>query len=182
MLETAHGDKLDKRVLELQLSLLVDFAKHLGSYRAISGILPSHTSDKGFWEMTLNGHYLQALISWCMIFGGRGNEIHRENLVLEFGKGNTDTFKELLIPKANLTLDEWKNYHKELCDFRNMYVAHRVPSFQNNVPNLEPAFTVACVYFEWLKELLRPSENEPKSLVDYYQDVYNEAIQALKKI
>ncbi|WP_045405469.1 hypothetical protein [Vibrio jasicida] len=180
MIKVADGSTLDKQVLELQIVTLIDFAKHLGCYRAILDRLFHQSNHKSFWSLTLNAHYLQALLSWNMIFGSNNNEIHRKKLVLNSATDHDEFFRSSVLKKCGLTFEQWKQYHHDICEFRSMYAAHKVPNFKNDVPDLEPALMVASEYFEYLKQVLKPSKNEPKALSEYYQEAYVETIEVVE--
>lgn len=85
----------------------------------------------------------------------------------------------LITSSTKLTEKELETYHKELAGFLNRYASHRNINFNDNVSSLSKAYEISKSYFEWLKELLRPSTNEPERLKDCFPKFRMEILKVL---
>jgi len=170
---------LTKEVVEIQLDLLLNFTRSLAYYRAIQQDLELIGKNRSFWEYNMNAHYLRAITDWCIVFGADNNEAHWKKVSDGDGKKIMSEIRHLITSSDNIKKNEWDVYHKKVIDFRNEYASHRNISFSNNVPSLSKAYEVSNLYFDWLKEWLRPSTNEPKPLKDYFSEFQIEILEVL---
>ena len=171
---------LKKEIVEIQLDLLWHFTRSLAFYRVIQQDFYNIGSNKGFWECTMNAHYLRAITDWCIVFGADSNEAHWKKLTLDEKEKFQSEVCPLIRDAANFTQDEWTQYHTEVTKFRNGYASHRNVSFTCNVPSLDKAYEIAKSYFEWLKELLRPATNIPKPLATLFPETQIEILKVLR--
>jgi hypothetical protein len=155
---------LNHEVLHIQMDLLNSFCKSLAYYRTIHQDYERVMSSKEYWCHTMNTNLLRAISDWCVVFGPDSNESHWKNISEDHKKEVSVEVKPLILKASGFTDTEWRAYWGNLTDFRHQYVAHRVPNFDEPVPHMTKAFEIAVEYFEWLKEQLRPSRNEPKPL------------------
>jgi len=172
---------LSKRIVENQLELLWNFTRSLAYYRAINQDFPRISTNREFWLNTMNTFYLKAVNDWCIVFGADHNESHWKQLPQD----NVDFFKKeirsLILEVTDFSKSEWDLYWEEMVGFRNGYTSHRNVNISENVPGLDKAFEVAQAYFEKIKEMLKPSTNEPKSLESAFPDFQIEIYCVLKR-
>ena len=182
MTNIIHGKqfKLKKEIVEIQLDLLWKFTRSLAYYRAIQQDQQRLERNKVFWKHTMNAHYLRALTDWCIVFGADRNEAHWKKLSTNEIDELKLEVRPLILEAGSFTESEWSTYHTEVTDFRNKSASHRNANFNSNVPNLDKAYEIAETYFEWLKELLRPAQNEPKSLATLFPQAQIEILDVLK--
>jgi hypothetical protein len=170
---------LNKRVIETQLPLLVDFARSLASYRAISNDFARIERNQSFWIQTADSNFLRAVTIWCMIFGVDDNEAHWKkapsNNIAKFKR----EVRTLACTASQLTNAEWKKYHEEMRNFRNSFVSHRSLFPHGNIPDLTAAYKIADAYFEWIKKQL-PGSNQPQPLSGFFSECQIEVLLVLK--
>jgi hypothetical protein len=171
---------LEREIVEVQMSLLHSFAKSLSYYRTIRQDYDRLKSDKAFWSQVMNTALLRAVTDWCAVFGANSNETHWKKVVSVQNKEFETEVRAMILIETNLSAIEWQTYWQKMCDFRNSYASHRDPSYNQPVPHMEHALTIACCYFEWLKAQLRPAQNEPPELKLYYANFPIEVLGVMK--
>jgi hypothetical protein len=170
---------LNKKIVETQFPLLVNFARSLAAYRAIFNDFARIERNQIFWIQTADLNFLNAVTIWCMIFGANNNETHWKNTP----RNNIDKFRQefrtLVCTASGLTDAEWKKYHEEMRNFRDTFISHRNISLQGNIPDLTAAYKIADAYFEYLKCQL-PGSNQPNPISSYFADCQIEVLLVLK--
>jgi len=178
--------KLKKNVVEQQFDVLYSFTRSLAYYRAIHQDLSRLEKKYDFFCHTMNAHILKAITDWCMVFGSDSNEVQWKKSSLSHEEEFQIEIRNLIYESTGFSHQEWSAYREEMVNFRNVYVAHRNPEFKKPVPHMEKAFDISVAFFDWLKEQLWPSFNEPESLNILYPKFQIEALevygQFLKKI
>jgi hypothetical protein len=136
----------DERVFNEQIFILKDFLYHYGSYKCILEEFDNLITlkSKEFWAFTVNAHYFQAVNLWCMVFGVDSNETHWRNLGLK------EEFRPSLLSSLNLNDKDYRLYWSSVIDWRNQYLAHRVPGYLEKFPDLKLARSVVFAYEEWI--------------------------------
>ena len=88
------------------------------------------------------------------IFGTDDNEIHWKKITIENLDEFQNEFRSIIYTVTGLSKDGWDEYWRKLCEFRNNYVAHVVLEYNEPVPRMDHALTVARVYDEWIRKEL----------------------------
>jgi hypothetical protein len=141
--------------------------------------------EKWFLVETLNSHLRMSVIDWCKIFGTDGNEIHWKKAVITNSKKFQNEFRQKIYKATGLNSKEWGDYHREMIGFRNKYVAHYVKDYDEPVPKMDNALTVAFAYDEWLwkeNNIVSIFQGDLKPLSESIAEYQNEAIEVLNKI
>jgi len=172
---------LNREVVQIQMDLLSSFAKSLAYYRAIHQDYERISGSKEFWCHTLNTCLLRSVTDWCIIFGPDSNESHWKKVSEEHRTEVSNEIKPLILSVSGFSEKEWHQYWKSLTEFRHQYVVHRVPEYDEPVPHMTKAMDIGAAYFEWLKDQLRPSRNEPKTLTTMYAEYQIEVLVILKQ-
>lgn len=170
---------LNKKVIETQFPLLINFARSLGSYRAISADFARIYRNKSFWIQTADSNFLRAVSIWCMIFGVNDNETHWKKAPESDQIKMKAEICALIRTASKLTPTQWEKYHEEIRNFRNTFVSHRSLVIQGNVPDMTAAKEIACAYFEWLKKQI-PGSGQPQPLGGYFAECQIEVLAVLQ--
>ena len=161
-----------REVFENQYPAVIFFAQRLAYYRGVSDKMDSLAHNREFWVSVVDGHLKLATMSWCMVFGTYGENLHWTKTPAgsnaEMAKQD---FRDRLLFKTGFTPEQWETYHKEMLDFRNKYIAHFDPSqkFSAPVPFFDPALQVAYAYQEWVRELIKPVVLNQPTLSSLYE-------------
>ena len=111
-----------------------------------------------FWIATIDAHYLQAVIYWCMVFGADGcNPTHWKKLSATESEELMDSFRNGLYKNTSLDEKGWREFWKGIDDFRGGYVAHREIEFKGKTPTLKTAQEVAFFYDDWIRQVIYPA-------------------------
>lgn len=140
--------------------------------------------EEWFLVKTLNTHLKMSVIDWCKIFGTDENKLHWKKAVITNLEKFKNEFRLKIYEATKLSSKEWDDYHREMIDFRNKYVAHYVEGYDEPVPKMDNALTVAFAYDEWLWKELNTvsSKGYLKPLSESITEYRNEAIEVLNKI
>jgi hypothetical protein len=118
-----------------------------------------------FWTATIDAHYLQAIIYWCMVFGADGcNPTHWKNLTNTASEELMDSFRNGLYKNTSLDEKSFQDYWKGINDFRGGYVAHREIDFKGKSPIMQIAQEVAFFYDDWIRQVIYPASLREKPL------------------
>jgi hypothetical protein len=109
--------------------------------------------------------YSEAIISWNQIFGTDSQSAHwkklSEALPIPANAKLKPFGKAMVIGDLNITKDQWSKYHKDMVTFRNNRLAHFDYCIRHEIPpNLTWALQSACLYREWLLDLLSAYQAE----------------------
>jgi hypothetical protein len=116
---------LNQDVLRHQYPAVFFFVQHLAYNRVIKAAWEGRTHPSPFWASAVDGHLKLATVAWCKVFGTRGEEIHRHKTPIGTTKQQAQQdFRERIASHTGFTRQQWENYHKDMLDFRNKYVAH----------------------------------------------------------
>jgi hypothetical protein len=118
------------------------------------------SSKSRAWVSISDMCYSESVVSWNQIFGTNSQNAHWKKLLtaLPIPVGaDLEPFRMVMVTgRLNITEGQWKRYHKEMVDFRNSRLAHFDFSIHyKDRPSLTWALQSACLYREWLLELLR---------------------------
>ncbi len=176
----------DRIVLGKQIFLLHRFARSLTYFREIRkriGCNKSSIKNSWFWTETLNSHLKMSVIDWCIIFGTDDNDIHWKKATIGHTGEFQNNFRLIIYEKTCLNKQEYQEYHKELIDFRNKYVAHVDMSHTEPVPIMDNALKVAITYDEFIRKELKVVciQDDPKPISESVADIRNEVIEVLNK-
>lgn len=140
------------------------FVKHLLCHRAVKrkgGAL----LEQPFWRLTSDAHLLQAVVSWCKVFGAPGtNEVHWWHLNETEDVALKESFRAALSSQLGMSLEAWSAYRTEVTDFRNKYVAHTEIGFNAPVPKLDLAMAIAFLFDRWVRDVIAPDVLEERPL------------------
>lgn len=163
--ESAGGMDYNPDVFMEQFPLVKRFVYHMIYYRVLHAVYSKNTVRSEFWTHTIDAHLLQAIISWCMVFGSDGcNQTHWKNLSQSQSTELQDSFRSGLARFTGLDSNKWTACWKEMTDFRNKYAAHRELDYISPVPILDSALAVAYFYDEWIRQVISPDTFEEPSL------------------
>jgi hypothetical protein len=136
--------KYESNVFIEQFPIVKSFVYHLVYYRSLGAAYRKHKLQYEFWTYTIDAHLLQSAIYWCMVFGSHGcNPTHWKHLSKSQSKDLQQNFREGLRKQIGIDWHTWKDYWKDVIDFRSKYVAHRELNFAKPVPNFDTALKVA---------------------------------------
>ena len=127
---------LYKEVVEAQMTLLCNFVHSLAFYRTIRQDYDRIEDNKKFWTHFMNSCYLRAITDWCIVFGANNNEAHWKKTAKNKNEEFKSEIRPMIYSAAEISQNKWKEYHKEVVDFRNRYAAHRNIDYKDNVPLL----------------------------------------------
>ncbi len=179
--------RVNEDILYKQLKCMRRFARILHYYREIRKRIDNigcSKKEKWFLVETLNSHLRMSVIDWCKIFGTDDNEIHWKKAVITNSKKFQNEFRQKIYKATGLNSKEWGDYHREMIGFRNKYVAHYVKDYDEPVPKMDNALTVAFAYDEWLwkEKNIVSFKGDLKPLSESITEYRNEAIEVLNKI
>lgn len=178
-IRSTNGFMFNTKVIATQFELIVEFLRSFTYYNTLhkSLKLKQLKNDEQFWIHSLNSFLNNAIIQWCKVFGTDSNESHWKKAINEYDINFQEAIKDEILKSTNFSFDEWKNYHKEMRNFRNVYSAHRHTSNLPLVPFLDKAFKVTTTYFDFMhrelpllwsqdsKEIKMEFEKEVESLL-----------------
>jgi len=89
------------------------------------------------------------IIQWSQIFGHRDEDIHWSKLDLT--KGDSGFDKAKILQCTNFKDEEWTNYHSQIKEIRNKFIAHfDIDKLTGYIPSFEPALKILLCYRQWL--------------------------------
>jgi len=151
----------DPDVFVIQFPLAKKFVYHVTYYRTLLNEYQKYGIKCEFWTHTIDAHLLQAAILWCMLFGSDGcNPTHWKNLSTDQSDELKRSFRDGLPQSTGINGEHWVQYHKEMTDFRNEYVAHRELQYKKPVPNFDIALKVVYYYDHWIRGIIVPDVME----------------------
>lgn len=117
------------------------------------------------WISILDMCNSEAIISWNQIFGSDSQQAHWKKLSDALPiptNGRPKPFeKAMVIDALNITEDQWSRYWKDMVAFRNNRLAHFDYCIRHeNTPDLAWALQSACLYREWLLDLMSAYQAE----------------------
>lgn len=147
----------NENIFRMQYPLVADFLYHSICYREFYDAYKAFSINDKFWIYTIDAHYLQAVILWCMVFGADGcNPTHWKNLSKLDSENLKESFREGLYKKTSLDEKSFSEYWKSMNDFRGGYAAHRELNFRKPTPIINTAQEVAFFYDDWIREVICP--------------------------
>jgi hypothetical protein len=147
-------------VLDHQYKAVLFFVQHLAYYRVLTDAYGSIADHREFWRSTCDAHLKLAATAWCNVFGTYGEQLHWTKVPDDsIAQQAQQDFRDRILSGTGLPPDQWKTYHDEVVDFRNRFVAHN-NAFGEPVPVFDIALQVACLYQQWVKELIKASVNK----------------------
>jgi len=147
-------------VFVAQLQVLDQFVHHFTYRRALRECVDAAGNEvPAFWTYTSDAHLLCAIAAWCMVFGADNeNNATHWKLVFENDAALVASFRQALQEELGLTLDAWRDYHRDMVAFRNNYVSHRAVH-PPAVPNLDVARDVVLLYDRWVRDVALANDN-----------------------
>ncbi len=159
--EIRRREKLDQAI-----RVVADFIRNVHLKRVL------HTVDSkprlNFWRQIYGNLLDMAIIEWCKLFGSDHYEhqpVHWKNII---HKGSYGVFRQELVARLNISVDQWKQYHASIIYYRNTYAAHFSPPWflpdmadqpkRADIPDLEIALEAAYFYYD---KLLGLYETDP---------------------
>jgi hypothetical protein len=141
-----------------QYPLVIQFMHH-SIYRTELYDLYNRLRIKSeFWTATIDAHYLQAVIYWCMVFGADGcNPTHWKRLSVTASEELMDSFRNGLFKNTSLDERGWGEFWKGINNFRGGFVAHREIAFKGKTPIIKTAQEVAFFYDDWIRQVIYPA-------------------------
>ena len=121
------------------------------------------------WLSICDMCYSDATIAWNSLFGSNSQSSHWKKITESLPIPSSSKLKPfgllMILEKLGATEVEWKAYHKSLVDFRNNRLAHfRTEVSSVEQPNITWMLDSACLYREWLIQLLRAQQREGKNI------------------
>jgi hypothetical protein len=186
---TIEGNEysFNEDILGKQFYCIHRFGRIFAYYREIKKCIDNivcSKQEKWFLVETLNSHLKMSVIDWCKIFGTDDNEIHWKKAVITNSKKFQNEFRLKIYEATKLNAKEWDDYHREMIGFRNKYVAHYDKDYNDPVPRMDNALTVAFAYDEllWKEKNIVSFQGDLKPLSESITEYRNEAIEVLNKI
>lgn len=142
--------------IKVQFNLAQDCVRACVYVEHIASVSSPHNA----WVSIRDMCYSEAILSWNQIFGTDSQQAHWKKLskalpipvnakLKPFGR-------EMVIDGLSITKEQWSKFHKDMVAFRNNRLAHFDCCIRHeNPPNLRWALQSACLYREWLLDLLR---------------------------
>ncbi|MFN7782632.1 MAG: hypothetical protein ACK5PG_07825 [Lysobacterales bacterium] len=160
-----NADAVDPEHFRALLGLLDDVAKNEACFRAFALSREDRRGLHQCWSQISDALALATVNSWCMVFGAWGsNPTHWTNVLVSQHANTlskrrkrrmTDSarrsFRAHLAESINLDEEAWTTFHREMCDFRNNYSAHRAIKAIHPLPDLAIAVRIAFELDEWLR-------------------------------
>lgn len=119
-----------------------------------------------------------AFLSWCKVFGTNAEDCHWKKIL-----NDHEEFKNLLFDELGISEDEFSEYWKSVIDFRNKWVVHYEPAYQQKkVPLFDIAFASSTILFKYLTE---SNKNDyqyrgPDSILAFAEQVKLDFLKKLK--
>ena len=164
IIEGARDYILSKRIFEEQVDVLFNYTRSYLYYKIIGEHLNS-LDGFDFWTHTMNTHLLNSIVEWCKVFGIDSNESHWKKICIDNNHTFEESIRQRILTHTGFTPEEWFDYWKNFCEFRNEYCAHRNPERTLPVPIMEKSFNAASAYFNFIIDLIpwnRRQENLEK--------------------
>jgi len=151
--------------IEVQFSLAHDciraciFADHIGRTKP----------KEDAWLSICDMCYSDAIMSWNAIFGTNSQSSHWKKITESLPIPRDSNLKPfglaMILDCLSATEEQWKKYHQDLVNFRNDRLAHfRTEASSVDAPNITWALHSACLYREWLIQLLRAQQSAGKNI------------------
>ncbi|MCB4358292.1 hypothetical protein [Quatrionicoccus australiensis] len=121
------------------------------------------------WLSICDMCYSDAVMAWNSLFGANSQSSHwkkmAEILPIPSGSNLKPFGLSIILDYIRVTEDQWKQYHQDLVSFRNNRLAHfRTEISSVDVPNITWALHSACLYREWLIQLLKAQQHQGKNI------------------
>lgn len=155
---------------------LVYFVQNVACHRALRECMQD--TPQNFWTLIFNNFLDFAVLEWCKIFGARSEPTHWTKLITDH-----DKFRDDLLKRVGLSVDEWKTYRDSIKDYRDNFVSHHQKNPNvTQYPKFDYALTATFYYYERLiKELRMLGITEyPDELQGYYDRCLSQAVKFSK--
>lgn len=160
----------NKEVFSSQYYLVAEFVRHLAYYRGLYSELQCQGVKSMFWSQTTDSHLEVATLMWCKVFGSTGpNKTHWQKIAVKEAETANNKFRKKLYQATGMTHAEWVLYHKQMCDFRDKYVAHSDIGDTPVTPQFDKALEVVFTYDDWIRDLIKPDIMEDVLLKVQYE-------------
>jgi hypothetical protein len=148
-----------------QYPLVKQFLRHSIYRTELYNLYDQNNVKSEFWTSTIDAHYLQAVIYWCMVFGADGcNPTHWKKLSDVACEELLESFRIGLYKNTTLDKKAFNEFWKGINDFRGGYAAHRELNFKGKTPMLKTAQEIAFFYDDWIRQLIYPASISAKPL------------------
>ena len=122
------------------------------------------------WLSICDMCYSDAVIAWNSLFGSKSQSSHWKKIAESLPIPSSSKLKpfglSMLLTYLGATEEQWKAYHKSLVDFRNNRLAHfRTEVSSVEQPNITWMLHSACLYREWLIQLLKAQQREGRNIM-----------------
>jgi hypothetical protein len=140
-----------------QYPLVTYFLRHSIYRTELYHLYNQYNVESEFWTSTIDAHYLQAVIYWCMVFGADGcNPTHWKKLSDTACEELKESFRNELYKNTALDEKAFNEFWKGINNFRG-YAAHRELNFKGKTPILKTAQEIAFFYDDWIRQLIHPA-------------------------
>ena len=142
-------DELSDDIVANQFSVLYEYSRSFAYFRTISETLDQiNDANKQYWIHSHNIFLNDGILKWCKVFGADSSKIHwkKASPSIRFHS----LIRERILANSGFTENEWKDYHKEMCDFRNTYSAHRDIEDFKPVPMMDKSLDVASSFIDFI--------------------------------
>jgi hypothetical protein len=119
--------------------LCCQFLRNVAYYR-VGGKHPTGWKDPplgptaSFWRI-VNGNFIDAcVLEWCKLIGDAKGQHCWERVVSDKTK-----FKAEMLEHVNVSEVEFEKFRKEMCEYRNKFIAHLDSELVMNIPTLDLA-------------------------------------------
>ncbi|GFM34187.1 hypothetical protein [Desulfovibrio subterraneus] len=177
--------RLKINLIGQQVLSLTSFGRSYAYYRAfISRVDDAEQINRNFIKQASTCFVKECLIQWCIVFGSpKNNNLHYKNTT-HYGalkEINTKINSELGYQQSKTN-----TYMQSVKKFRDRYIAHTdiTPEGRGrwqSLPYLEPAFTIANTYTEWLIAEIPWGQPRQESLRELRPTFEAEANRAIEK-
>jgi len=162
--------KYSEQVFIQQYPIVASFIRHLAYYKANKSVYDQLSMVSPFWTATIDAHIMIAVINWCKVFGSYGpNQTHWTKTPIVDKHKLQDSFRTQILAAIGYTQQQWDDYHKSMCRFRDKYVVHTEIDFSEPVPNFTVALNIAYEYEIWVRDMLVPDFLDDQPLKIYFE-------------
>ncbi|WP_189421356.1 hypothetical protein [Cellvibrio zantedeschiae] len=141
----------NEKIFANQACLLIEYTQSYCFYKVVIEYFNENAKsipDIEYWVHLLNVTANDLIIKWCKVFGTDDNELHWKKT--SSSEHYEKTVRDLILKNFAGDIEQWREYRKSVCDFRNTYSAHRNIENYREFPELLPSFRVAESYFNFL--------------------------------
>jgi hypothetical protein len=176
---TAEKKQVQTRTQRLRRVLLLacHFARNLGYYRSGMSRRRSRITEE-YWRTVTSNCLDVCVLEWCKLFADSHDPHHWKNVV-----SSPSQFEANLYKRVRVSAPRFEAYRIAARKYRDKFVAHLDSDLVMEIPTLDLALSVACIYYSEVRDVEcgpQTARTFPQDLFGYYAESSMEASKVIQ--